>query len=118
VVAVDDDRLIGWAEYGRNGEPAEADVAFCLVDAAQGHGLGPALLRAILSRATDAGLTRVYADIDPANRAARGAWRAVAAEFGGGPDASAARIRHRLDLPHPIFGELALTVGQALRPQG
>jgi RimJ/RimL family protein N-acetyltransferase len=76
VVAVDGDELVGWAEFGRNtGRPDTADVGVCVVDAEQGHGLGTALLTALVARARDAGLASVHADIAPANGAARHAWR-------------------------------------------
>jgi RimJ/RimL family protein N-acetyltransferase len=78
VVAVDGDELVGWAEYGRYpDELASADVAACVVDAEQGHGVGQALLAAVVERARAAGLARVHADIEPHNEAARHAWRHV-----------------------------------------
>jgi GNAT superfamily N-acetyltransferase len=82
VVAVDGDRLVGWAEYGRAfDDPTHADVAVCVIDAAQGHGLGTALLGAVVERARAAGLVSVHVDIEPANRRARLAWITVT----GGP---------------------------------
>jgi RimJ/RimL family protein N-acetyltransferase len=78
VVAMDGDELVGWAEYGRYPrEPGTADVAACVLDAEQGHGLGTALMTMIVERARDAGLRSVHADIAPHNLAARHAWRHV-----------------------------------------
>jgi RimJ/RimL family protein N-acetyltransferase len=76
VAALDGDALVGWAEYGRYPErPGTADVAVCVVDDEQGHGLGTALFRVLLERARCAGLVSVHADIAPHNEAARHAWR-------------------------------------------
>ena len=78
VVALDGDELVGWAEYGRNpGRPDTADVGVCVVDTEQGHGLGTALLAAIVERARQAGLVSLHADIAPYNEAARHAWQAA-----------------------------------------
>lgn len=78
VVALDGDQLVGWAEYGRNRDaPQTADVGVCVVDAEQGHGIGTALLRALLDRARCAGLVSLHADIDPVNLVARHAWQRV-----------------------------------------
>jgi len=69
---------VGWAEFGRNRDaPQTADVGVCVIDAEQGHGIGSALLRALLERARRAGLVSLHADIDPANLLARSAWRRV-----------------------------------------
>jgi GNAT superfamily N-acetyltransferase len=82
VVALDHGRLVGWADYGRAfDDPTHADVAVCVTDAAQGHGLGTALLTAVVQQARAAGLMSVHADIEPANRWARLAWITVT----GGP---------------------------------
>ena len=68
--------LVGWAEYGRNpGTPATADLAVCVVDDEQGHGIGTALLAALVERARAAGLVSVHVDIAPDNQIARLAWR-------------------------------------------
>jgi GNAT superfamily N-acetyltransferase len=84
VAAVDGDgdglgdgvELIGWAEYGRDPRrPDTADVAVCVIDAEQGHGVGTALIELLVERARGAGLVSVHADIAPWNAAARQAWR-------------------------------------------
>jgi RimJ/RimL family protein N-acetyltransferase len=73
---LDGDELVGWAEYGRYPqEPDAADLAVCVIDAEQGHGLGTALITTILKRARGAGLLSVHADIAPYNDAAWQAWR-------------------------------------------
>jgi RimJ/RimL family protein N-acetyltransferase len=78
VVALDGGELIGWAEYGRHpGEPDTADVAVCVIDAEQGHGVGTALVALLVERARGAGLVSVHADIAPWNVAARQVWRSA-----------------------------------------
>ena len=79
VVALDEaGRLVGWAEYGRfPGDPTRADVAVCVVDAEQGHGLGTRLLGEIVAVARLSGVVSLHADIEAGNEAARHAWRAA-----------------------------------------
>jgi RimJ/RimL family protein N-acetyltransferase len=78
VAALDGDELIGWAEYGRNPKrPDTADVAVCVIDAEQGHGVGTALIELLVERARGAGLISVHADIAPWNEPARRAWRSA-----------------------------------------
>lgn len=75
VAAMDGSELVGWAEYGRYpGAPNTADVAVCVVDDEQGHGIGTALLAALIDRARGAGLVSVHADIAPFNERARRGW--------------------------------------------
>lgn len=78
VVALEGDLLAGWAEYGRWPTRCDtADVAVCVVDAEQGHGLGTALLAQLVERARAAGMVSVHADIDRRNAFARRAWQHV-----------------------------------------
>jgi RimJ/RimL family protein N-acetyltransferase len=78
VTALDADELIGWAEYGRNPlQPDTADVAVCVIDAEQGHGVGTALVDLLVERARGAGLVSVHADIAPRNEPARRVWTQV-----------------------------------------
>jgi GNAT superfamily N-acetyltransferase len=75
VAALDGDDLVGWAEYGRYPDDLRhADLAVCVVDAEQGHGIGRALLGALIERARGAGLHSVHVDIAPHNAAALHAW--------------------------------------------
>jgi RimJ/RimL family protein N-acetyltransferase len=75
VAALDGAELVGWAEYGRYpDEPNTADVAVCVVDDEQGHGIGTELLAALIERARGAGLVSVHADIAPHNERARRGW--------------------------------------------
>jgi RimJ/RimL family protein N-acetyltransferase len=75
VAALDGAELVGWAEYGRYpDEPQTADVAVCVVDDEQGHGIGTELLAALIERARGAGLVSVHADIAPYNEPARRGW--------------------------------------------
>jgi RimJ/RimL family protein N-acetyltransferase len=75
VAALDGDELVGWAEYGRYPEnPQTADVAVCVVDAEQGHGIGTALLGTLIEHARGAGLVSVHADIASHNERARRGW--------------------------------------------
>jgi RimJ/RimL family protein N-acetyltransferase len=99
VVAIQHDALVGWAEYGRNADEGEADVAICLVDAAQGRGLGTVLFQALLERGADAGLSAVHADIETANRAAEALWQRVTREVETTTTADGDTRRHSLVLP-------------------
>src|SRR3569832_969608 len=75
VAAMDGPDLVGWAEYGRYPDaPNTADVAVCVVDDEQGHGIGTALIAALIERARGAGLGSVHADIAPCNERARRGW--------------------------------------------
>jgi RimJ/RimL family protein N-acetyltransferase len=75
VAALDGADLVGWAEYGRYPDaPQTADVAVCVVDDEQGHGIGTELLTALIDRARCAGLVSVHADIAPYNEQARRGW--------------------------------------------
>lgn len=75
VAAIDGDELVGWAEYGRYPDaPDSADVAVCVVDSEQGHGIGGALMTALVERARGAGLASIHADIAPFNEPARRGW--------------------------------------------
>jgi RimJ/RimL family protein N-acetyltransferase len=98
VVALEGDRLVGWAEYGRNAEAGEADVGICVADAAQGRGVGTLLLHALLDQASAAGLTAVYADIEVANRAAQALWRRVTRAAPTSTHADGDTLRHSLVL--------------------
>jgi phosphinothricin acetyltransferase len=78
VAALDGGELVGWAEYGRYPQDlATADVAVCVVDAEQGHGIGSALLAALIERARVAGLVSVHADIAAHNEPALRGWLRV-----------------------------------------
>jgi RimJ/RimL family protein N-acetyltransferase len=78
VAALDGGELIGWAEYGRYpAQPDTADVAVCVIDAEQGHGVGSALVDLLVERARGAGLVSVHADIAPWNEPARRVWTRV-----------------------------------------
>jgi RimJ/RimL family protein N-acetyltransferase len=75
MAAMDGPDLVGWAEYGRYPDaPNTADVAVCVVDDEQGHGIGTALIGALIERARGAGLVSVHADIAPFNERARRGW--------------------------------------------
>jgi GNAT superfamily N-acetyltransferase len=89
-VAVQDDRLLGWAEFARTAaRPDEADLAVLVVDAWQRRGVATALFGAMLPRAAAAGVRVVHADVEPGNTAVRAMVRslfgpAVHAEFQDG----------------------------------
>lgn len=59
---------------GPGGAPvnAEADLAILVLDAWQRRGVGRALIGALARGAAAAGVRALHADVDPANRAARG----------------------------------------------
>jgi RimJ/RimL family protein N-acetyltransferase len=75
-LAIEEERVIGWAEYGRYPhQPAEADLAILVVDAWQRRGVASALVKAMLPRCADAGVRMLRADVDPSNTAARAVLR-------------------------------------------
>jgi GNAT superfamily N-acetyltransferase len=65
------DGVIGWAEFVRTGNEAEADLAILVLDAWQRRGVGRALVGSLLPRAAAAGIRTLHADIDLSNEAAR-----------------------------------------------
>jgi GNAT superfamily N-acetyltransferase len=65
------DEVIGWVEFVRVGDPAEADIAILVLDAWQRRGVGRALVGSMLPRAAAAGIRRLHAEIDLSNEAAR-----------------------------------------------
>jgi RimJ/RimL family protein N-acetyltransferase len=78
-------QLIGWAEFGRYpGTTDDADLAVLVADPWQRRGVATMLVRALLPRCAEAGVRRLYADVSPDNRAARGL---LAALFGPEPTA-------------------------------
>ncbi|OLB64825.1 MAG: hypothetical protein AUI10_09425 [Actinobacteria bacterium 13_2_20CM_2_72_6] len=71
-VALQRDRLLGWAEFARlAGRPDEADLAVIVIDAWQRRGVATALFEAMLPRAAAAGVRVMHADVEPRNTAAR-----------------------------------------------
>jgi RimJ/RimL family protein N-acetyltransferase len=52
-------------------KPGQAEVAFVVIDAYQGQGLGKALMRHLLQLARDAGLKELVAEVLPDNQAMR-----------------------------------------------
>lgn len=86
VAALDGGDLIGWAELGWRAEhPLRADVAVCVLDEEQGHGIGTALLTAVIGRARALGVEQLHADMAPDNVIVRRMWRTVT----GGPGTTA-----------------------------
>jgi GNAT superfamily N-acetyltransferase len=65
------DDVVGWVEFVRIGDPAEADIAILVLDAWQRRGVGRALVGSLLTRAAAAGIRTLHADIDLSNEAAR-----------------------------------------------
>src|SRR5262249_5262440 len=49
-------------------QPGQAEVAFAVIDAYQGHGIGAALMRHLVAIARDAGLKELVAEVLPDNR--------------------------------------------------
>lgn len=98
VVAARGGEIVGWADCGRN-DDGSVDLAVCVVDAEQRHGLGERLLVAALDRCRQAGADIVHTDIERSNAAARHAWeRAVPVECSTGRVASGTSIRFSADL--------------------
>jgi RimJ/RimL family protein N-acetyltransferase len=78
-VAMEADRLLGWAEFARlSACEDEVDIAVLVVDSWQRRGVATALLDAMLPRMFAAGIRVVHADIEPRNTAARATIRAFA----------------------------------------
>lgn len=65
-VALRDGDIVGVARYDRLTD-FEAEVAIVVTDAEQRHGVGTALLTALVARAKDAGITELVADTLPEN---------------------------------------------------
>jgi GNAT superfamily N-acetyltransferase len=61
-VALDGDDIVGVGRLDRSDGESDAEVAFVVADAWQGHGIGSALLRRVIERARDLGLRRLWAD--------------------------------------------------------
>lgn len=77
-VALQGDRLLGWAEFARPaGRPDEADLAVLVIDAWRRRGVATALLNAMLPRAAAAGVRVIVADVEPHNSAARAMIKAI-----------------------------------------
>jgi len=71
VVAVLDDRIIGWAEYDRVGSTNDVEIAVVVEDAFQEHGLGTQLVTWLAERALRNGFTGLVAETLPDNRRMR-----------------------------------------------
>lgn len=69
VVALVGAELVGHACYDRKAGEAEAEVAYEVVDAHHGRGLGTLLLEALAEAARRAGIERFTAHVLPGNRA-------------------------------------------------
>ncbi|PUA80644.1 GNAT family N-acetyltransferase [Nocardioides currus] len=67
-VAMTDGEPVGICRYVRTG-PETAEIAFEVVDAHQGRGIGSALVDAVTTVARANGITRLEATVDPGNRA-------------------------------------------------
>jgi RimJ/RimL family protein N-acetyltransferase len=61
-VALDSDDIVGVGRLDRSTGDPDAEVAFVVADAWQGHGLGTELLRHVIARARDLGVHRLWAD--------------------------------------------------------
>ena len=82
-VAVRDDMLIGWAEFGRrSATDDDADLGVLVLDPWHRQGVATALIRELLPRAYAAGVRRLTADVLPSNDAAH---RMLAKVFGRTP---------------------------------
>lgn len=67
VVAVLDDRIVGWAEYDRVGTTNDVEIAVVVEDAFQEHGLGTRLVTWLAGRALRNGFTGLVAETLPDN---------------------------------------------------
>jgi RimJ/RimL family protein N-acetyltransferase len=71
VVAVLDDRIVGWAEYDRIGDSTDVEIAVVVDDAFQEHGLGTRLVAWLADHAASSGFTTLVANTLPDNRRMR-----------------------------------------------
>src|SRR5581483_3416576 len=72
-------------------QPGQAELAFVVVDAYQGKGIGTALMRHLLAIARDAGLRNLTAEVLPENAAMLKVFSAFGFRAGGGSDP---QVRH------------------------
>jgi len=75
LVAECDGRLIGIGRYDRLEGSAEAEVAFVVADAYQGHGIGSLLLQRLADAARSRGITLFFAETLPDNRPMQAVFR-------------------------------------------
>jgi RimJ/RimL family protein N-acetyltransferase len=66
-VAYDGDRIIAVGRFDRLANGTDAEIAFVVADAWQGRGLGRLLLRELVARAGEVGITRFVAQTLPEN---------------------------------------------------
>ncbi|MEU0933033.1 GNAT family N-acetyltransferase [Embleya sp. NPDC005971] len=94
-------RIVGWAEYGLNGDPHEADLAALVFDRYQGSGLGPRLVKEVASLARAAEVRVLHAQIRVGNQAARKALHAAFANlrYTGLQDGQWHYVMHLPDAP-------------------
>jgi RimJ/RimL family protein N-acetyltransferase len=67
LVATVDGEIVGIARFDRLDDPADAEVAFVVADAWQGHGIGTLLFEQLAVRARELGVRRFVADTLPHN---------------------------------------------------
>lgn len=70
-----DGRIIGGAQYYREGTSARAEVSMSVADEFQGHGLGSILVGYLAQAARDTGITMFYAEVLPENHRMIGVFR-------------------------------------------
>jgi GNAT superfamily N-acetyltransferase len=96
IVAVADGEIVGhaMAADGRRGQAT--DVGVVVADAWQRHGVGAALMRALVARAQARGVTSLAMDVLPGNR------QVLAMIIGHWPDAAIAHSPDSLDIRIPL----------------
>lgn len=95
-LAADDRTPLGTARFVRDAkETTSAEFAITIVDAAQGRGLGWALLSLLTDEARELGIETFTAQVHSSNRRIRGLLRKVGAECVGS-DGSVARYRWKV----------------------
>ena len=70
-----DGRIIGGAQYYREGTSARAEVSMSVADELQGHGLGSILVGYLAQAARDADITTFFAEVLPENHRMIGVFR-------------------------------------------
>jgi RimJ/RimL family protein N-acetyltransferase len=68
LLSEEDRPIVGGARYVLT-EPGKAEIAFTVVDAYQGRGIGGILMRHLVKLARDAGLQELFAEVLPENHA-------------------------------------------------
>jgi GNAT superfamily N-acetyltransferase len=112
-VAMLDGDPVGICRYVRTG-PDAAEVAFEVVDAAQGRGIGSALVDAVTTVAHAHGITRLEATVEPGNRASVTMLKRLGMQFT--VDDGLLEGRGSITLPRPRVDRRAVLAVSSVAP--